>query len=120
MGPWLVDVTDRSELDVWLAGGAGHRAGSSVMLICGDESLIRGLIPNALDAAKMETQRVVVWVKDPNLLSAEQKKEFFGKSDRVLAVVLSNAGTVGGWMTKDRISVDDAVFAYTEAEKRNA
>jgi hypothetical protein len=119
MGPWLVDVTDRSELDEWLAGGPPHRAGSSVMLVCGDEPLIRGLIPNALDAAKMETNRVVVWVKDSNMLSVEKKNEFFGKSDSVRAVVLDRSGAVGGWMTSDRISVDDAVFAFSEAEKSN-
>ena len=119
MGPWLVDVTDRSELDEWLAGGPPHRADSSVMLVCGDEPLVRGLIPNALDAAKLETRRVVVWVKNPALLSEAKKKEIFGKSDSVLAVVLGRSGTVGGWMTSDRISVDDAVFAFAEAEKSN-
>jgi hypothetical protein len=116
MGPWLVEVIDRPSLEVWLAGGPPDRAGGTVMFVRGDEPLIRGFLPNALDAAKIEEDRVVVWVRNPELLSEAEVRELFGEGDEIMAAVLGPTGAVGGWVTPDRVRVEDAVFAFTEAE----
>ena len=120
MGPWMVDVTDRTELDLWLVGGPPYRAGSTVMLVRGDDSEGRSFRPNALDAAKEGTKRVVVWVKESSLLSESEQKELFGKGERVLASVIGIDGRAGGWITRDRLRVEDAVFAFSEAEDISA
>ena len=116
MGPWLIDVTDRTELDLWLSGGPPYRAGTTVMLVRGDDDDVRSFLPNALDAAKEGEQRVVVWVKDLSILDTTEQKELFGESERVLASVLNADGRTGGWITRDRLRVEDAVFAFSEAE----
>ena len=116
MGPWLVDVEDRSMLEVWLAGGTSGNSGSTVMLIRGDDPDIRSFIPNALDAAKEGQRRVVVWVKDPSLLHDEENKHIFGEGEPILAAVLGIDGGVGGWVTRDRLRVQDAAFAFAGAE----
>jgi hypothetical protein len=100
MGPWLIDVTERAELDLWLEGGPPYRAGSTVMLVRGDDDNVRSFLPNALDAAKEGTKRVVVWVN--------------------LASVIGIDGRAGGWITRDRLRVEDAVFAFSEAEDISA
>ena len=120
MGPWLIDVTERAELDLWLEGGPPYRAGSTVMLIRGDDDNVRSFLPNALDAAKEGTKRVVVWVKKPTLLSEAEQNEFFGKGEGVLAAVIGIDGRPGGWITRDRLRVEDAVFAFSEAEEISA
>jgi len=120
MGPWMVDVTDRAELDLWLEGGPPYRAGSTVMLVRGDDHDVRSFLPNAFDAAKEGTKRVVVWVKKASLLSEEEQKEYFGKGERVLASVIGIDGRAGGWITRDRLRVEDAVFAFSEAEDISA
>ena len=116
MGPWLIDVVDRTELDLWLEGGPPYKAGSTVMLVRGDDHDVRSFLPNALDAAKEGTKRVVVWVKKPSLLSDAEQKELFGKGDQVLASVIGIDGLAGGWITRDRLRVEDAAFAFCEAE----
>jgi len=120
MGPWMVDVIDRTELDLWLEGGPPYRSGSIVMLVRGDDDDVRCFLPNALDAAKEGTKRVVVWVKKPSLLSEAEQKELFGKGERVLASVIGVDGQAGGWITRDRLRVEDAVFAFSEAEDVSA
>jgi hypothetical protein len=120
MGPWLVEVKDRPSLEVWLGGGPPDRAGGTVMLVRGDEPLIRGFLPNALDAAKIEEDRVVVWIKDRVLFGEAEERELFGEGDEILAAVLSPTGTVGGWVTPDRVRVEDAAFAFAEAEEVSA
>jgi hypothetical protein len=116
MGPWLVDVEDRSTLEVWLAGGPAEHEGATVMMVRGDGPEVRSFIPNALDAAKEGERRVVVWVKDPALLHDEEMTHLFGTSDPALAAVLGVDGGVGGWVTKDRLRVEDAAFAFAGAE----
>ena len=120
MGPWLIDVSDRPELDLWLEGGPPYRAGSTVMLVRGDDGDVRSFLPNALDAAKEGEKRVVVWVKKSSLLSESEQKELFGKSESVLATVIGIDGRAGGWITRDRLRVEDAVFAFSEAEDISA
>ena len=116
MGPWLVDVADRGELELWLSGGPPYRAGTIVMLVRGDDEDVRSFLPNALDAAKEGHKRVVVWLKDLSVLDTSEQKDLFGDSDRVLASVIGINGQAGGWITRDRLRVEDAVFAFSEAE----
>jgi hypothetical protein len=120
MGPWLIDVTDRTELDLWLAGGPPYRTGTTVMLVRGDDDDVRSFLPNALDAAKEGAKRVVVWVKDLSVLNKLEQKELFGEGERVLASVIGVNGRAGGWVTRDRLRVEDAVFAFSEAEDISA
>ena len=117
MGPWMVDVTDRSELDLRLEGGPPYRSGSTVMLVRGDDPDVRSFLPNALDAAKEGTKRVVVWIKKSSLLSEAEHHELFGKGETVVASVIGDGGRTGGWITRDRLRVEDAVFAFSEAEE---
>jgi len=117
MGPWLVEVTDRPSLEVWLGGGPPDRAGGTVMFVRGDEPLVRRFLPNALDAAKIEKGRVVVWIKNRILFVEGEERELFGEGDEILAAVLGPAGAVGGWVTPDRVRVEDAAFAFAEAEE---
>jgi glutathione S-transferase len=116
----LIEVHDRSELETWLAGGPPARAASSVMLVRGDGPPVREFLPNALDAAKESAGRVVVWVRDPAQLAGGPVGEAFAKSDDILAVVLAADGSVGGWVTGDRIGVADAAFAFENAEMIHA
>lgn len=120
MGPWLIDIREPSELEPWLEGGPPGRSGSTVMLVRGDGPLIREFLPNALDAAKENARRVVVWVRDPALLAGGPVGEAFAKSEHILAVVLWGGGSVCGWVTVDRIGVGDAVFAFENAEMIHA
>ncbi len=117
MGPWLVDVSERPELELWLEGGPPYLAGSTVMLVRGDDEDIRAFLPNALDAAKEGVKRVVVWVKNPSLLDGPEHKTLFGAGDQVLACVIGTGGRAGGWITRDRLRVEDAEFAFAEAEE---
>lgn len=120
MGPWLIDIRDRSELEPWLTGGPPGRAGSTVMLVSGNGPEVRVFLPNALDAAKVGERRVVVWIKDPSLLGDGRVREAFANGDSILAVVLGPDGSVGGWVVGDRIGVNDAVFAFAQAEAVHA
>ncbi len=119
MGPWLIDVTDSAEIEPWLAGGPPHRAGSVVMVVLGDSPSIRGFIPNALDAAKADERRVVVWIKDAGMLEKSRSQALFGDGASALAAVLSPEGKVACHVADDRIQVKDAEFAFAEAEKFN-
>jgi hypothetical protein len=116
----LIEVHDRSELEPWLAGGPPARAASSVMLVRGDGPVVRVFLPNALDAAKRSERRVVVWTKDPALLDDEPVGEAFNDGSSIVAVVLGADGSVRAWVNGDRIGVDDAVFAFRQAEMIHA
>ena len=82
----------------------------------GDDTDVSVFLPNALDAAKEGVKRVVVWVKNPSLLSDSEQAEFFGGANDALACVLGIDGQAGGWITRDRLRVEDAEFAFSEAE----
>jgi hypothetical protein len=117
MGPWLVEVNDRPGLEDWLAGGPDNNGPSVVMLVRGDSDGVRGLLPNALDAAKLDPRRVVVWVRKEDLFTEQEKVELFAGGEETLAAVLSTPRTAGGWMTRDRLGVEDAAFAFAQAEE---
>ena len=86
MGPWLVEVGSREEFEPWLTGGPP------------------------------DPGRVVVWMRDPNVLDDVASVEIFGAGDWCLAVVLRGDGTPAAWVSRDRIGVEDAAFAFAEAE----
>ena len=116
MGPWLVEVRTAVDLEPWLAGGPPDRAGSTVMVVRDDGPDVRAFLPNALDAAKIDPRRVVVWIRSPALLDASRSGELFGDGSWCLAVVLGADGRAAAWVTRDRVGVQDAAFAFTEAE----
>lgn len=116
MGPWLVDVAQRSELDPWLEGTAPVSAAPVVLLVRGDDDVVRELLPNALDAAKERPHRIVVWVRDAALLTESEHETFFRSDVSIVAVALSVDHRATAWMSSDRIGVDDAVFAFSRAE----
>jgi hypothetical protein len=118
MGPWLVNVSERSELDPWLDGTAPVRYEPIVMVVRGDDALIREFLPNALDAAKLDPPRVVAWVKDPSMLTEDERTAFYRDDDSIIAAVLAADHTVAAWVYADRIDVDDADFAFSNAQRR--
>jgi hypothetical protein len=87
------------------------------MLVRGDGPLVRVFLPNALDAAKVDERRAVVWFRNPGVLDTDRVGEVFGEGDWCLAVVLGADGRTAAWVTSDRIGVEDAAFAFAEAEK---
>lgn len=87
------------------------------MVVRGDGPSVRAFLPNALDAAKIVPSRVVVWMRDPDVLDDVAVAEIFGAGDWCLAVVLGSDGAPAAWVSKDRTGVDDAEFAFAEAEK---
>lgn len=117
MGPWLVEIKRVSELGPWLAGGPPERPESTVLLVRGDGPAVRVFVPNALDAAKTDERRVVVWMRNPALLDEERATAIFGDGDWCLAAALSSDGSAAAWVGRDRIEVEDAAFAFSEAEQ---
>ena len=115
MGPWLIDVRTRDELETWLGDDPPTTARPVVMIVRGDSPEVREFLPNALDAAKHNDGRVVVWIKDFELLTIDNVREFFLSDDSILAAVLSEDRRVKGWVYRDRTGVDDADFAYHQA-----
>jgi hypothetical protein len=85
------------------------------MLVRGDEPLVRLFLPNALDAAKKDDGRAVVWLKDPSVIDSARMTEMFGNGESHLAVVLGPGGDTVAWVSRDRIEVDDAAFAFAAA-----
>jgi hypothetical protein len=118
MGPWLVDVHTREEFDIWLGDDPPTDYRPVVMVVRGDSELVREFLPNALDAAKLDNQRVVAWLKDEALLSEQELEKLFLADETILAAVLSEDHEVSGWVYRDHIEVDDAAFAFSNAEAR--
>jgi hypothetical protein len=87
------------------------------MLVRGDGPQVRVFLPNALDAAKVDERRAVVWFRNPGVLDTDRAGEIFGEGEWCLAVVLGADGRTAAWVTSDRIGVEDAAFAFAEAEK---
>jgi hypothetical protein len=86
------------------------------MLVRGDGDTVREFLPNALDAAKLDDRRVVAWVKKLELFTQDEIEEYFLSDANILAAVLSEDHRVKGWVSSDRIEVDDAAFAFDQAE----
>jgi hypothetical protein len=118
MGPWLVEVTEVAAIEPWLEHSMGDRPRGSAMIVRGDDALVREFLPNALDAAKLEPGRVVLWIKNPSLLGEGLQRRIFGRGQSAVAAVITIDGNIGGWVSRDRIGVEDAAFAYAEAEER--
>jgi hypothetical protein len=116
MGPWLIDVHNREELEPWLGDEPPTPYRPVVMLVRGDGELLREFLPNALDAAKLDGHRVVAWVKNTDMFTERELETVFLSDDQILAAVLSVSHDVKGWVYRDRIDVDDAAFAFTKAE----
>ena len=117
VGPWLIEVRNPTEIEPWLDGGPPDRSGSTVMLVRGDGPVVRVFLPNALDAAKSDERRVVVWLRNPGVLDSERTEQIFGEGDWCLAAALGGDGRTAAWVSNDRIGVEDAAFAFSEAEK---
>ncbi len=116
MGPWLVDVRSSDELEQWLGDHPPTPYRPVVMVVQGDSATVREFLPNALDAAKLDDHRVVVWVKDIDMLSLDEVRAFFQADDSILAAVLSVDREVKAWVYRDQLDEDDAVFAFRSAE----
>ena len=78
--------------------------------------LVREYLPNALDAAKLDERRVVLWIKDESLLSDGDLRGLFQSNEAVVAAVLSADHRVKSWVYRDQTEVDDAAFAFTKAQ----
>ncbi len=76
---------------------------------------IREFLPNALDAAKLDDRRIVVWVKEPALFRQQELGLLFGDDVTAVAAVLGGDRTVAAWVHDDRLGVDDADFAFSAA-----
>jgi len=87
------------------------------MLVRGDGPAVRVFLPNALDAAKTDERRAVVWMRNSALLDAERATAIFGDGDWCLAAALSSDGRAAAWVSHDRTGVEDAAFAFSEAEQ---
>jgi hypothetical protein len=115
MGPWLVDVRTRDEFESWIGDDPPTPYRPIVMVVRGDSPVIREFLPNALDAAKLHEERLVVWLKDMSLLSGQEASRLFGDDDEALAAVLSATRTPTALIHQDRIEVEDADFAFSTA-----
>jgi hypothetical protein len=115
MGPWLVDVRTRDELDNWLSANPPTTYRPVLMVVRGDSATIREFLPNALDAAKLDERRLVVWVKEASLLRQPERDRLFGDDDTVVAAVLDDDRAVAAWVHDDRLEVRDADFAFSAA-----
>jgi hypothetical protein len=76
---------------------------------------VREFLPNALDAAKREEGRLVVWVQDPAVMTLDRVEDLFRDDDEILAAVVTANRRIAGWVFRDRIGVDDAEFAFRQA-----
>jgi hypothetical protein len=115
MGPWLVDVRTRDELDRWLGGNPPTTYKPVLMVVRGDGPTVREFLPNALDAAKLDDRRVVVWIKDLAMLRPSEMTDLFGDDGEVLGAVLNGDGSVAACVYPDRLEVGDADFAFSTA-----
>ena len=63
--------------------------------------------------------RSVLWCGSRSRLSSanRSRKSSLAKVSGILASVIGIDGRAGGWITRDRLRVEDAVFAFSEAEE---
>jgi len=118
MGPWLVDVQTRQQAEEWLEGVPPIPYRPVVMVVRGDSETIREFIPNALDAAKLDDRRVVLWIRDPSMADEARMTRLFADDDAAIAAVLDEDNELAARVNGDRIEVADAVFAFDVAQGR--
>jgi hypothetical protein len=115
MGPWLVAVAERDELQPLVDEELTASDGRVLMLVRGDDAVVREFLPNALDAAKLDPGRRVIWIKDEAVLSDEERARLFQDDPTILAAVIAGRPGVCAWVYRDQIEVSDATFAFTRA-----
>jgi hypothetical protein len=111
----MVEIHDRAELDLWLGEHPPVTYTPVLMLVRGDSTRIRELLPNVLDAAKLDEHRVVLWVRDQNHLDDDELQTLFLGDEEVVAAVLGPGGEPASWLYADHIDVEDAVYAFDAA-----
>jgi len=116
MSPWLVEVISHEELVSWMGQESPDPDKPVRMIVRGDGPVIRELLPNVLDAAKVDPRRIVIWVRDPNLLMASENAALFSSSAEILGVVI-HEGRACGWVYQGACRVEDALFAFAGADK---
>lgn len=115
MGPWLIEVADRDDLHEWLASESPDPSKTVRMILRGDSPQMRLLLPNAMDAAKKEPGRVVVWIRNDSLLTDPENAAFFDGGPEVVGVVIAG-GSVHSWVYDWMSSVEQTTQAFEEAE----
>lgn len=115
MGPWLIELSRRDDLLKWMASESPDPRKPVRMILRGDSPQMRVLIPNALDAAKKAAERVVVWIRDANLLTESEKAAFFDGGPEIVGVVVAG-NSVRSWLYDWASSVEQATEAFEEAE----
>ena len=110
MGPWLVEVKSREEMIPWLGVDSSDGAQSIRLIVRGDDARVREFLPNALDAAKSDPRRVVIWARDASLLTDAESGALFNGSPDILGSVVFQ-GKARGWVYRDAIGVANALFA---------
>ena len=115
MAPWLIELTRRDDLLLWLASESPDPEKSIRMILRGDSPRMRVFIPEALDAAKKAPGRIVLWIRDENLLTDSEKATFFDGGPEIVGVVVSG-GSVRSWLYEQSLSLNQALQAFNEAE----
>ena len=116
MSPWLVEVTSHEEIVSWLGQESPDADKPVRMIVRGDGPRIREMLPNVLDAAKVDSRRIVIWVRDPTFLTDAESAALFSSSAEILGVVI-HGGTACGWVYDGATRVADALFAFSGADK---
>ncbi len=116
MTPWLNEVISHEEAVLWLGQDSPDSDKPVRMIVRGDGPRIRELLPNVLDAAKVDPRRIVIWVRDPDLLTVAESAALFSSSAEILGVVIYE-GVACGWVYDGAIRVKDALFAFAGADK---
>ncbi len=115
MGPWLIELTQREDLSSWLAPESPDPEKTIRMILRGDSPEMRSFIPRALDAAKEASDRIVIWVRNDQLLTEPEKAAFFDGGPDISGVVVSGT-SIRCWIYSDGLDFEHAVTAFREAE----
>jgi hypothetical protein len=101
MGDKIHLPTTREELEPWLSTPAPPTKPPVVMLIRGVSLQAVDLSVHALNAARRQVYREVVWVKQPSmLLKPEELTRLFQGDADALAVALSIRGEPTAWAAR--------------------
>jgi hypothetical protein len=116
-GPWLIEPETQAELERWLSSNTPRDVPPIVMLLRGDSQHTRELLPDALDAAKLSSRRVVVWITDDSFLASERVAALLPNDPEVIAVTLDLDQRPRGWVYAGHIDVPTADHAFQQAEE---